>query len=78
VRDKSGTVILIVEDEGLIALHLMEFPEWEGYRVPEPLYRGEEAVERCGDHPRPDLILMGVSLSGLIDGIVATSRIRER
>jgi CheY-like chemotaxis protein len=78
VKDKSETVILIVEDEGIIAIHLMEFLEREGYQVPEPVSSGEEAVERCGDHPRPDLIMMDVSLSGLIDGIVATNRIRER
>ena len=78
MKDKSDTVILIVEDEGLIALHMMEFLEREGYRVLEPVSSGEEAVERCGDLPRPDLILMDVSLSGLIDGIVATGRIRER
>jgi CheY-like chemotaxis protein len=73
----TGT-ILIVEDEGLIALHMMEFLVREGYQVLEPVSSGEEAVERCGDHPRPDLIMMDVSLSGLIDGIVATNRIRER
>jgi CheY-like chemotaxis protein len=78
VKDKSETVILIVEDEGIIAIHLMEFLEREGYQVPEPVSSGEEAVERCGNHPRPDLIMMDVSLSGLIDGIVATNRIRER
>jgi CheY-like chemotaxis protein len=78
VKDKSKTVILIVEDEGLIALHMMEFLEREGYQVLEPVSSGEEAVERCGDHPRPDLIMMDVSLSGLIDGIMATNRIRER
>jgi CheY-like chemotaxis protein len=78
VKDKAKTVILIVEDEGLIALHMMEFLEREGYQVLEPVSSGEEAVERCGYHPRPDLIMMDVSLSGLIDGIMATNRIRER
>ena len=50
MKDKSETVILIVEDEGLIALHMMEFLEREGYQVLEPVSSGEEAVERCGDH----------------------------
>jgi CheY-like chemotaxis protein len=77
VKGKSKTVILIVEDEGLIAMHLMEFLERDGYQVLEPVSSGEEAIERCGDNPQPDLIIMDISLSGLIDGIEATNRIRE-
>jgi DNA-binding response OmpR family regulator len=78
VNDRSETAILIVEDEGLIALEMMEFLAREGYRVLEPVPTGEEAVDRCGDYPRPGLILMDVHLAGKIDGIEATRRIRER
>ena len=72
-----GPLILIVEDEGLIVLEMMEFLEREGYRAPEPVPTGEEAIVRCGSNPRPDLILMDVHLAGEIDGIEAARRIRE-
>ena len=78
MKDKSDTVILIVEDEGLIALEMMEFLTLEGYRVLDPVFSGEEAIERCSNSPGPDLILMDVLLLGRIDGIEAAHRIRER
>lgn len=78
MHKKPETLILIVEDEGLIALEMMEFLAREGYRVLEPVSTGEDAIERCGDNPRPDLILMDVHLAGEIDGIEATHRIREK
>ncbi len=36
--------ILIVEDEGLIALHLIEILTNAGYRVLDPVASGEEAL----------------------------------
>jgi len=69
---------MIVEDEGLIALEMMEFLVRKGYRITEPVSSGEEAVERCGGALLPDLILMDITLSGKIDGIEAARRIRER
>jgi DNA-binding response OmpR family regulator len=77
MTNKPGPVILIVEDEGHIALEMMEFLTRKGYRVPEPVPTGEEAVERCRSFPRPDLVLMDVHLAGSIDGIDAARRIRE-
>ena len=78
MNDRSGTVILIVEDEGLIALEMMEFLMREGFQVLEPVPSGEEAIERCGQNPRPNLILMDVHLMGKIDGIDAARKIREQ
>ncbi len=78
VNERSKTAILIVEDDGLIALGMMESLAREGYRVLEPVSTGEDAIARCGDHPRPDLILMDVHLAGSIDGIEAARRIREQ
>ena len=76
MKQTPGPLILIVEDEGLIVLEMMEFLAREGYTVPEPVSTGEEAVERCGESPRPDLVLMDVHLAGEIDGIEAARRIR--
>lgn len=71
-------LILIVEDEGLIAFEMMEFLTRKGYRVAEPVATGEQAIERCGKTPKPDLLLMDIHLAGKIDGIEAAHRIREQ
>jgi CheY-like chemotaxis protein len=78
VDRESTPAILIVEDDGLIALDTMEILEKEGYRVLDPVAGGEEAVERCEQFPLPDLILMDVRLAGKISGIEAARRIRGR
>jgi CheY-like chemotaxis protein len=75
MTDKS---ILIVEDEGLIALHLMEILTNAGYRVREPVPSGEDALGQVERVPRPDLILMDITLDGQLDGIETALRIRKR
>lgn len=74
----THTSILIVEDEGLIALHLMETLANAGYDVREPVSSGEEALRYVEQVPRPDLILMDITLDGQLDGIETASRIRSR
>lgn len=56
--------MLIVEDEGLIALERMQFLAWEGYRVLEP---------GCGNDPHGDLILW-ISFSRLYVVMLARDR----
>jgi len=70
--------ILIIEDEGLIALHLVEILTNAGYRVPEPMASGEEALKRLEECPHPDLILMDITLDGYLDGIETAREIRTR
>jgi DNA-binding NarL/FixJ family response regulator len=77
VTKTPAPVVLIEEDEGLIALEMMESLTRKGYRVPEPVPTGEEAVERCRSLPRPDIVLMDVHLAGSIDGIDAARKIKE-
>ena len=65
--------ILIVEDEGLIALDLKKKLEKIGYSVPMITDNADDAllfVER----PQPDLVLMDIRLRGLRDGIAAAAR----
>jgi CheY-like chemotaxis protein len=69
--------VLIVEDEGLIALHLQELLQHSGYHVPDPLPTGEDAIEYVKTSPPPDVILMDVTLDGRLDGIETARRIRE-
>jgi two-component system, response regulator PdtaR len=69
--------ILIVEDEGLIALHLQELLQKAGYDVPDTVPSGEDAIE-CMRASIPNLILMDISLDGKLDGIVTAREIRKR
>ena len=69
--------ILIVEDEGLIALHISEILAHAGYRVADLLPSGEDALEYLSKTPHPDLILMDIGLAGKMNGIETARRIRE-
>jgi CheY-like chemotaxis protein len=71
-------IILVVEDEGLIALHLTEILENAGYQVLEPVYSGEMALRVLEKPPLPDLVLMDIGLSGALDGIETARQIRQR
>ena len=68
--------ILIVEDEGILAIELKEKLERLGYNVPTIASSGEEAIELASKH-RPDLILMDIVLDGEMDGIEAANKIRS-
>ena len=68
--------ILIIEDDGLIALRTIELLTKAGYKVPDPVPTGEEALEYLADSPRPDIVLMDIGLAGKIDGIETARRVR--
>ncbi len=70
----TGANILIVEDEGILAIELKEKLEKLGYKVPAIASTGEEAIELAAKH-RPDLILMDIVLKGDMDGIEAANKI---
>ena len=73
----TGETILIVEDEGLIALHLTELLENAGYRVNGPVFSGEMALRELEKSPLPDLILMDIGLAGSLDGIDTARKVRQ-
>ena len=66
--------ILLVEDEGMIALDLRRILENFGYEIPFVASRGEEAVKEAAKI-RPDLVLMDITLKGTMDGIEAAKKI---
>ncbi|HWQ67838.1 MAG TPA: response regulator [Methanospirillum sp.] len=74
----TGETIMVVEDDGLIALHLMEILESAGYLVLEPIYSGERVIRLLEKSPRPDLILMDVGLAGSLDGIETARQILDQ
>jgi diguanylate cyclase (GGDEF)-like protein/PAS domain S-box-containing protein len=72
-----GETILVVEDEGIIALNLQRILTRFGFRVPETVETGQDALRVVEENP-PDLVLMDIQLRGEIDGIEAARRIRSR
>lgn len=68
--------ILVVEDDGIVAMGLRARLHSLGYQTPAVVPFGEEAVQKAGEL-RPDLVLMDIRLKGPMDGIEAAQRIRE-
>jgi CheY-like chemotaxis protein len=69
--------IMVVEDEGIVALDIRDKLEAKGYEVAGVLASGQEAVERVG-LLQPDLVLMDIQLEGELDGVQAAEQIKDR
>ena len=69
--------ILIVEDEGLVALKIKKDLERMGYEVVNIFASGEETNEGI-EAARPDLVLMDIKLQGKLDGIETANVIHEQ
>ncbi|MGA2478400.1 MAG: response regulator, partial [Spirochaetia bacterium] len=69
--------IMVVEDEGVVALQIREALEGMGYEVPVVALSGEEALSKLLE-VEPDLILMDIQLKGGLNGIEAARRLRLR
>ena len=67
--------ILIVEDEGLVAMTLEETLRRIGYSVVGIAMTGEEAIAMTGEK-YPQVILMDIHLQGELDGIEAAKKIK--
>ncbi len=70
-------VILVVEDEQIVALDLTRTLESLGYVVLPHVDNGEEALEEI-KRSSIDLILLDIKLKGQMDGIETAQRIRSR
>jgi PAS domain S-box-containing protein len=69
--------IMIVEDDGLIALDLKKKLEQAGYAVPTVADNSAEALIKV-ESLRPSLVLMDIRLRGPQDGIETADQIRRR
>ena len=69
--------VLIVEDEGIVALDLRTQLTDLGYEVVGVATSGPQAVD-LADSSAPDLILMDIHLHGSMNGIAASQEIRNR
>ncbi len=72
----SKATLLIVEDDGILALLLQNILRRQGYAVAGPLPSGEEAIAFLANRS-VDLILMDIELAGAINGITAAAIIHE-
>ena len=68
--------VLVVEDEGLIAMDLRRHLENFGYIVPAVVKTAGDAIRLQAAH-LPNLILMDIHLRGKMDGIEAAAEIRK-
>lgn len=69
--------ILVVEDEGIVAIDLQATLEDLQYIVTAVVDSGELAIEKAKE-TQPDLVLMDIRLAGKIDGIEAAEIIRSQ
>ncbi|MBN1799185.1 MAG: SpoIIE family protein phosphatase [Spirochaetales bacterium] len=72
----SKTQIMIVEDEGLVALEIKEALERMGYDVSHVVSSGDDALNKVVTD-RPDLILMDIRIQGKKDGIDTAKAIHD-
>ncbi|HUJ75453.1 MAG TPA: response regulator, partial [bacterium] len=69
--------IMVVEDEGVVAMQVAETLKGLGYDVPLVVMSGEEAVTKLLE-TEPDLVLMDIHLRGGMSGVEAAYLIRQR
>lgn len=70
-------LILVVEDERLIARDICMQLQDMGYTPLGPATTGEQAIEMA-ESLHPKLVLMDVHLASAMDGITAAQKIREK
>jgi PAS domain S-box-containing protein len=73
----SSPLVLIVEDEGILALHLRNSLLSLGYRVAAVVDTRAQALKEA-ERTRPDLVLMDIRIRGEMDGINTAEQIYER
>ncbi len=69
--------IIVVEDEGIVAMDIENRLNNLGYSVVGIASSGEEAIAKA-EKTHPDLILMDIKIKGPMDGIGTSEKIRER
>ena len=73
MQEKS---ILIVEDEGVVALSIQSGLKKMGYKVVGIAVTGNEAIALATEH-KPDVILMDIHIKGDMDGIQTTEKLNK-
>ncbi len=68
--------VLVVEDESIVSKDIQYSLKKLGYNVVGVAATGQKAIDLCGEK-LPDIILMDIMLKGDINGIEASTRIKE-
>lgn len=68
--------IMVVEDEGIVAMDIRNRLRRLGYEVPAIAKSGEVAIKKVVE-AHPDLVLMDIMLNGDMDGIEASMAIQK-
>jgi len=74
LRGSQPPKVLIVEDEGIVAMNLQARLNERGYLVSAVVSSGEEAVTAV-QADRPDVVLMDIRLAGVINGTEAAGAV---
>jgi len=77
MRHTGGKIILIVEDERVVAKELQRSLASLGFSVPETTASADDAI-RLASLTHPDLVLMDIQIKGDKDGIQAAEILRAR
>jgi PAS domain S-box-containing protein len=77
VKGEPRNSILLVEDEGIVAMDLQQALIDMGYDAYAIATSAEEAVEKCEERT-PELVLMDIRIRGRLDGIDIASILRQR
>ncbi len=70
--------VLIVEDEGIIAMQLERLLTRLGYTVSGMASSGEEALQHVVKEDPPDLALMDIKLAGKMDGVETAAHLHDQ
>lgn len=73
----AKTQILIVEDDGIIAMDIESRLKKLGFDVSGIVSSGEKAIKHIIEN-KPDLVLMDIVLKGEVDGFAAAREIHSR
>jgi PAS domain S-box-containing protein len=74
---RQAPIILLIEDEAIVAADIRARLTALGYSVPAIAASAEEAVQRAHEL-HPDILVVDIVLEGLIDGVEAVRQIRTR
>ncbi len=77
IQQEQTPVVMIVEDEAIIAKDIKQTLKNFGYGVTKTAFSGEEAIEQI-PISNPDLLIIDIMLNGSLNGIQLASRIQEK
>jgi len=69
--------VLVVENDGMMAIHMAQVLDKAGYRALSIEYSGENAIEKIGNGARPDIVLIDWRLGGKLDSIQTAREIQQ-